>query len=859
MQFFDILLLIISAGLGFFLAFFIFRYRKAPGSQALSILILGASIWSLGYAFELLAPSLNSKLFWEKTEFFGIVIIPLAWFTFVAQYLGYPRWMKRILDQKILLGIIPVVTLVLVWTNNLHSLMWQSVEMERVGPLIIVDFVRGPWFWVLMVFSYTLILGGSVMLVMGVFNIVRLQRWQVLLTLLAILLPWAGNILYITGISPEHFLDWTAFLFLFSGVLFSISLFRFQMVNILPIAKDAVYAGLGDSVFVIDLKDSIVEMNPSARKLVGSSDPQPLGKSIIKAMPELLPPLKAAWSSKEYQSEITRAEGQDNQYYDLHISLLSDPYANPIGRLVVLHNITPLKQYQTELETAVSERTEALRQAIGQLQEELVQRSMAEKRFEDVIESAPDAMFLLDQSGKILLVNAMAEMLYEYPKEELVGMNIAGNLFPERYRDQQERYFQEFFANPTFNQSSFGLDLYGIRKDGSEFPMEVDFSRLATTEGYWVAINVRDISERKAVEAALKEREETYRVLFENAGDAIFLTSLEGKILKANQKASELLGFEHGELETLEIYNLTIPEELDDVQKNIDELLQGKRLRPYIRHYLKKSGEVLTTENNTVLVTGSDDKPKFFQNISRDITERIEAEQAQMRLLEEIRLSNEQMRNLALRLEEVQEQERQELATVLHDRVGQNLTGLNLNIKILQNQINGNVGPEIHKRLADSLKMVEETTQKIRDVMADLNPPILDEYGLMAALKWYSSDFANRTGIATKVSGNTTDIELDASVQMVLFRLVQESLNNAAKHAQAKKISIRVRSDPGLVTVIVKDDGVGFDPEVRERSTIEPHWGLLSMQQRASSIGADLMINSAPGEGTEVSIKVRRN
>ncbi len=88
MRFVDISLLILSASLGFFLALYIVRNRRAPGSQALSVLILGASLWSLGYAFEIVASSLTFKLFWERFEFFGIVIIPLAWFTFVAQYLG---------------------------------------------------------------------------------------------------------------------------------------------------------------------------------------------------------------------------------------------------------------------------------------------------------------------------------------------------------------------------------------------------------------------------------------------------------------------------------------------------------------------------------------------------------------------------------------------------------------------------------------------------------------------------------------------------------------------------------------------------------------------------------------------------
>jgi two-component system sensor histidine kinase UhpB len=212
-----------------------------------------------------------------------------------------------------------------------------------------------------------------------------------------------------------------------------------------------------------------------------------------------------------------------------------------------------------------------------------------------------------------------------------------------------------------------------------------------------------------------------------------------------------------------------------------------------------------------------------------------------------------------LRLEEAQELERKELATVLHDRVGQNLTGLNLNLKILQNQLQTEFNPEIQKRLNDSLKMVEETTHKIRDVMADLNPPVLDEYGLIPAIKWYSGDFTNRTGIATHVSGDKLEPSLAPSVEKILFRLVQESLNNVAKHAQASRVVISVKSTKEAVSVTVKDNGQGFDPHEIKRSTTEPHWGLSSMQQRAASIGAALAIDSTPGTGTQVCVKVRRD
>jgi two-component system sensor histidine kinase UhpB len=157
------------------------------------------------------------------------------------------------------------------------------------------------------------------------------------------------------------------------------------------------------------------------------------------------------------------------------------------------------------------------------------------------------------------------------------------------------------------------------------------------------------------------------------------------------------------------------------------------------------------------------------------------------------------------------------------------------------------------------LRIVEDTTHKIRDVMADLNPPILEEYGLIEAIKWYSRDFSTRTGIISQVSGDIIEHRLAPSVEKILYRLVQESLNNVAKHAQATRVIISLNSDSEAVSVTISDNGQGFNPGEVNILSQEPHWGLLSMQQRAASIGAVLTIESAHGSGTQVSVKIGKN
>jgi PAS domain S-box-containing protein len=243
----------------------------------------------------------------------------------------------------------------------------------------------------------------------------------------------------------------------------------------------------------------------------------------------------------------------------------------------------------------------------------------------------------------------------------------------------------------------------------------------------------------------------------------------------------------------------------------------------------------------------------------RDITERKKAEDEQNRLLEEIKQSREELRALTYRLQEVQEIERRQIASELHDRIGQNLTGLNLNLQIVENQLDPQSNSGLRNRLDDSLKLVEETTRQVRDVMADLHPPVLDDYGLVAALKWHSNNFSKRTGIFAQVIGSDIAPRLPANVEMVLFRLVQEALNNVAKHARANQVDIIIESVPEAVSLIVKDDGQGFDAQLLLADTEQAHWGLINMQQRAASIGAQIAIASAPGRGTQVCVNFRRS
>jgi len=239
--------------------------------------------------------------------------------------------------------------------------------------------------------------------------------------------------------------------------------------------------------------------------------------------------------------------------------------------------------------------------------------------------------------------------------------------------------------------------------------------------------------------------------------------------------------------------------------------------------------------------------------------ERVQAEKALQR-------HARRLRALTVQLADVAEAERQRLARELHDQVGQNLTALGINLNILRAQMPEEAAASVRSRLDDSLSLVEQTAERIRDVMADLRPPVLDDYGLVAALRWYGEQFTQRTHIACVVKGEELAPRLAARVENALFRITQEALTNVAKHAQATQVTVTVEVNNGTLRLVVADDGIGFDPSTTLRTSpaymAEPDgghgWGLLTMSERAEAVGGRCRIESDPRRGARVIVELDR-
>jgi N-terminal 7TM region of histidine kinase len=228
--------LLIATAILIILASYCWYNRSLPGAPALGLLAVSTAVWTLTYALERTAPDVPTKLFWAKAQYAGIVTAPIAWLVFTAQYAARSVWFTP--PRIALILIVPALTLLLVMTNESHRLIWQQVASEQVAAQLVLDLRYGPWFWVHATYSYLALLVGSILLLRMTFYTQALYRSQVSLLLLSALAPWVGNALSAFRLGIPGLFDLTPFAFGVSALILGWTLFRYQLLALVPLAHD---------------------------------------------------------------------------------------------------------------------------------------------------------------------------------------------------------------------------------------------------------------------------------------------------------------------------------------------------------------------------------------------------------------------------------------------------------------------------------------------------------------------------------------------------------------------------------------------------------------------------------------------
>jgi PAS domain S-box-containing protein len=349
-----------AAVVSFSIALFARRRRSAPGALTFALLMAAAAEWALAYALSLVSVIRELQVFWVKVRYIGIVIVPGAWLVFALFQAGYGKLVTR--RNQILLAIEPLLILVLIWTNDWHKLYWVEVMQKQVGPLTVIEAIPGVFYWVHVAYSYLLMASGSLLFIRMVVRSSHLYRRQSAAVLLGAVAPLIGDVLSTFGLLyPLSCIDLTPFFFSLTGLAMAWAFFRFRLLDIVPVARDAVVESMSDGVLVLDAENRIVDINPVAEGIISRTASEVIGQpaeQVLSRWPDLVERYR---SVPETHTEIAVGEGVARAYFDLRISPLRDWRRRLTGRLIVLRDITDRKLMEEALQKAKKAAEEANR------------------------------------------------------------------------------------------------------------------------------------------------------------------------------------------------------------------------------------------------------------------------------------------------------------------------------------------------------------------------------------------------------------------------------------------------------------------------------------------------------------------
>lgn len=584
--------LLVAAGSSAAVAGVAWRRRATLGAEELTWLMAGAAEWALAYALQIASSSLALKVFWARIEFLGHVAVPACWLLFAMRYTGRNerllRWARR------LLWIEPLVIMLAVATDDLHHRFWTYVRLDPASPVLERGF--GPLWWADAAYSYTLLVIGSLLLLQALVNWRHVYRKQSAALLAGVAVPWAANAAFLFGLTPVSGLDLTPFVFPVAGGALAVGLFRFRLLDVVPMARDAVIEGLPDGVVVLDAQDRVLDLNPAARRILGQQAGQGIGAPADRVLPDAV--LTALRNDRPAGShtEVAFGNGSARRHYEVTRSALTDRGGRHPGRLIVLRD--------------VSERIEAERRL-----------AESEQRYRSLFAQHPDAVFSVDRDGCLLTHNAEVIRLTGYSDEELERLSIFSVVVPEDMARVAAHFAATLLGKPQ------NLDVAFINRAGERIEVNVTGVPIVV-DGEVVGVYgiARDITEQMRAEALLREAEDKYRTLVEQIPAITYVTSTDGsaRTLYISPQVSAVLGFPLQDwLATPTLWaSLLHSEDRDRVlEANQRTNASGEPLDIEYR-MIARDGRVVWFRDQAVLVRDADGRPRFWQGVMFDISDR---------------------------------------------------------------------------------------------------------------------------------------------------------------------------------------------------------------------------------------------
>ncbi len=429
---------ILAAVLALILSAAAWRRARSPGSLSFALACFSVCVWLFAAAMETTTTVQAEIITWAKVAFLGVSWLAPFWLLFVMEY-AYPagRYATRYAAGLL---VVPIITVAVVMTNDLHHLFWTYYSMDSAGPEAKLIFYRGPWFWIFAGYSYALLGASAYFLVRAYRHFQRERRQQVIGLLIGMLVPWVGSLLYVSGIFGRSVVDYTPYTFSLAGLVFSWTLFRKGLFQLTPLAYEAIIENISDGFLLFDRQNRLLEVNKAARRMLGlSSDGlqrQP-AKAALRDWPELLDLLR---TEKTAQVEIP-ARGPAPSY-DLEASV-SDwiDWDHKAGKLIILHDITRRRQAEADLRAS-------------------------ERLYRQLIDAAPVGILMINRQGLITFASPKIYKQYGLSAEnDIIGHSPLNLIAPEYHELAKERIKHTLMGANHAHPQIYRL----LRSDGSFF------------------------------------------------------------------------------------------------------------------------------------------------------------------------------------------------------------------------------------------------------------------------------------------------------------------------------------------------------------------------------------------------------
>jgi PAS domain S-box-containing protein len=478
--------------------------------------------------------------------------------------------------------------------------------------------------------------------------------------------------------------------------------------------------------------------------------------------------------------------------------------------------------------------------------EEELRRS--EEKYRNLVELTLDLIFMVDEKGRYTYVNPRFEKITGYSFRDLIGRPFVYIAAPEVISLTIDRFKKGMRGE---NTPPYEAEL--IHRNGERIPVEFLVTTQYDSQGNPTGrLGIgRDITERRKTDHALRQIAADLSKAQYLAHIGNWRYDLDSGLSVWSEEMFRIFGLKPEPDVPSRIHHKRYvhPDDWLHYEASVQAALAGGQFEVELR--------ILRSDNSIrdVLTRGEAEfdqggRVKGLFGTTQDITERVLAEKT-------LKAQSEQLRILSAKLSEAQEAERKRIARELHDQVGQNLTVVGINLNILRSAISRDSLTAHHNCLLDdSMLLVEQTSEFTRSLMADLRPPDMDDYGLIASIQWYSERFSMRTGIEVIMKGDEIHPRPSTFLENNLFRIVQEALTNISKHARAKKVRIRINVAENRLKLNIVDDGIGFDPKKLHTVPERQGLGLMNMSERVESIGGHFSIKSKPGKGTDIAVEV---